>query len=45
MAHSGTQFDEEIVAEFTQVLHQQGVLKDATAPTGPIGSGSRGEIK
>jgi len=45
MAHSGTQFDEEIVAEFTQVLHQQGVLKEATAPTGPIRSGSRGEIK
>jgi signal transduction histidine kinase len=44
LAHSGTQFDEAIVAEFTKILHHEGVLQDVPAPTGPGWSGTRGEI-
>ncbi len=35
-AHAGTQFDGRIVTEFTKVLHNEGVLTDATGPVCPV---------
>jgi HD-GYP domain-containing protein (c-di-GMP phosphodiesterase class II) len=43
LAHAGTQFDGRIVAEFTRVLYDEGVLKDTAAATGPAPSGPWGE--
>jgi signal transduction histidine kinase len=43
LANAGTQFDRGIVAEFTQVLHNEGILQGAPATAGPSGSGTRGE--
>jgi two-component system phosphate regulon sensor histidine kinase PhoR len=40
LAHAGTQFDGRIVAEFTKVLFNEGVLTDAPAAAGPVRSGS-----
>lgn len=39
LAHAGTQFDGRIVAEFTRVLYDEGVLQDTAAATGPAPSG------
>jgi len=43
LANAGTQFDGRIVAEFTRVLYDEGVLKDTAAATGPAPSGPWGE--
>jgi signal transduction histidine kinase len=43
LAHTGTQFDAGIVAEFTKVLYDEGVLTDVSTTTGPPRSGIKGE--
>ncbi len=40
LVHAGTQFDERIVAEFTKILHSEGVLTDVPSAAGPARSGS-----
>jgi signal transduction histidine kinase len=40
LAHTGTQFDGRVVTEFTEVLHNEGVLTDAPTAAGPARSGS-----
>jgi HD-GYP domain-containing protein (c-di-GMP phosphodiesterase class II) len=43
LAHAGTQFDGRIVAAFTRVLYDEGVLQDAVPAAGPAPSGPQGE--
>ncbi len=39
LAHAGTQFDGDIVAEFTQILHDEDVLTDESMATDPARPG------